>query len=172
MNGDPVRLGWSSSLSGIIVHGRYVLRPRTAGLSVCPRVAVTIPDRPPDRARVGHDPVIRSNGRTVHPCPGVAVFWGYVPGVSSFVGSWPRSWQHCWQQSSARSRTVVIGPHSLARLPLGATATSTVARGRRVKFECRCQPSRQRAQRPGLDLLSPAPFLALGQNGECREELS
>jgi hypothetical protein len=43
MNGDPVRLGWSSSLSGIIVHGRYVLRPRTAGLSVCPRVAVTIP---------------------------------------------------------------------------------------------------------------------------------
>ena len=41
-----------------------------------------------------------------------------------------------------------------------------------VKFECRCQPSRQRAQRPGLDLLSPAPFLVLGQNGECGEELS
>ena len=41
-----------------------------------------------------------------------------------------------------------------------------------VKFECRCQPSRQRAQRPGLDRLNPAPFLALGQNGECGEELS
>jgi hypothetical protein len=39
-----------------------------------------------------------------------------------------------------------------------------------VEFERRCQPSRQRAQRPGLDLLSPAPFLAFGQDGECGEE--
>lgn len=162
MNGDPVRLGWSSSLSGIIVHGRYVLRPRTAGLSVCPRVAVTIPDRPPDRARVGHDPVIRSNGRTVHTCPGVAVFWGYVPGVSSFVGSWPRSWQHCWQHSSARSRTVVIGPHSLhGSLWVRRLLRPSPGVGG-VKFECRCQPSRQRAQRPGLDLSQPGPFPRLG----------
>ena len=40
-----------------------------------------------------------------------------------------------------------------------------------VKFERRCQPSRQRAQRPGLNLLSPGPFLALGQSGEGGEEL-
>jgi hypothetical protein len=42
--------------SGIIGHDRYLLRPRSAGRSGCPRVAVTIPDRPPDRARVGHGP--------------------------------------------------------------------------------------------------------------------
>ena len=34
----------TSSLSGIIGHSRYVLRPRSAGLPVCPRVAVRIPD--------------------------------------------------------------------------------------------------------------------------------
>ena len=39
-------------------------------------------------------------------------------------------------------------------------------------FLCRCQPSRQRAQRPGLDVLSPVPFLALGPIGERGEELS
>jgi hypothetical protein len=44
----------TSSLSGIIGHDRYVLRPRSAGLSVCPRVTVTNPGRPPDRARLGH----------------------------------------------------------------------------------------------------------------------
>jgi hypothetical protein len=47
-----------SSLSGIIGHGHHVLRLWSAGLSVCPRVAVSIPDRPPDRARVGHEPAI------------------------------------------------------------------------------------------------------------------
>jgi hypothetical protein len=46
----------TSSLSRIIGHGRHLLRPRSAGRSVCPRVAVTIPDRPPHRARGGHDP--------------------------------------------------------------------------------------------------------------------
>src|SRR5215468_10646206 len=55
----------TSSLSGITGHGRYVLRPGSVGLSVCPRVTVTIPDRPPDRARVEHDYVIRRHGRTV-----------------------------------------------------------------------------------------------------------
>jgi len=44
-------------LSGIIGHGRCLLRPRSVGPSDCPRVAVAIPDRPPDRARVGHGPV-------------------------------------------------------------------------------------------------------------------
>jgi hypothetical protein len=54
------------SSSGIIGHGHYVLRLRSAGISVCPRVAVSIPDR----ARVGHDPVIRS-----------LIWSGAVPGV-------------------------------------------------------------------------------------------
>jgi len=53
-----------------------VLRPRPAGLSVCPRVAVVIPDRPPDRARVGHDPAIRGEGRIVRTYPKPAVFLG------------------------------------------------------------------------------------------------
>ncbi len=108
---------------------------------------------------------IRSNGRIVHTCPGVAVLWGYVPGVSSFVGSWPRSWQHCWQQSSARSRTVVIGPHSLARLPLGATTTSTVARGRRGQIRVPLPTVAPARAAAGLDLLSRSPFLALGPIG-------
>jgi hypothetical protein len=43
-----------------------VLRLRSAGILVCPGVAVSIPDRP----LIGHDPVIRS------------VIWsGAVPGV-------------------------------------------------------------------------------------------
>src|SRR6266487_135391 len=46
------------------------------------------------------DLLIRSNGRTVQTCPGVAVLWGDVPGLSSSVGSWPRSWQQFWQQSA------------------------------------------------------------------------
>ena len=70
---DVVRPGWptppwppvTASLSGIIGHDRYLLRPRSAGRSGCPRVAVTIPDRPPDRARVGHGPQIRRHGRAV-----------------------------------------------------------------------------------------------------------
>jgi hypothetical protein len=33
------------------------------------------------------DHLLRSNGRTVQTCPGVAVLWGDVPGLSSFVGS-------------------------------------------------------------------------------------
>jgi len=37
-----------------------VLRPRSAGLLVRPLVTMRIPDRPPDRARVGRDPMIRS----------------------------------------------------------------------------------------------------------------
>ena len=41
-----------------------------------------------------------ASGRTVQTCPGVAVLWGDVPGLSSFVVSWPRSWQQSWQQSS------------------------------------------------------------------------
>ena len=90
----------TSSLSGMLGHGRYVLRSRSAGLPVCPRVTVTVPGRPSHRARSGHDPVIRSYGRTVQTCPGVAAFWGDVPGPSSFVGSWPRSWQQFWQQSN------------------------------------------------------------------------
>src|SRR5262245_29364557 len=45
----------TSSLSGIISQGRYVLRPRSAALPICPRVAVRIPEQPSDRARVGHD---------------------------------------------------------------------------------------------------------------------
>jgi hypothetical protein len=57
----------TSSLSGIIGHGCYVLRPRSAGLSVCPPVTVTNPDRPPDRARVGHglcgQPGLTGSGR-------------------------------------------------------------------------------------------------------------
>ena len=34
----------TSSLSGIIGHGHHVLWLRSAGISVCPRVAVSIPD--------------------------------------------------------------------------------------------------------------------------------
>jgi hypothetical protein len=88
----------ASSLSGMIGHRRYVLRPMSAGLSACPRVTVTNPDRPPDRARVGHDHVIRSHGQTVQTCPGVAACWGDVPGLSFRVGSWLRSWQQVRQQ--------------------------------------------------------------------------
>ena len=64
-----LRLPKSSSVSGFIGHGRYVLRPRSAGLSVCPRVTVTIHDRPRDRARVGHDPVIRRHWQVVEGWP-------------------------------------------------------------------------------------------------------
>ena len=37
--------------------------------------------------------LIRSYGRTVQTCPGVAVLWGDVPGPSSCIGSWLWSWQ-------------------------------------------------------------------------------
>jgi hypothetical protein len=56
-----------SSLSGMLGHGRYVLRSRSAGLPVCPRVTVTVPDRPSHRARRGHDPVTRRSRRPVWP---------------------------------------------------------------------------------------------------------
>src|SRR6266480_5439856 len=50
--------------------------------------------RPGIAAWYGHDLLIRSHGRTVtvQTCPGVAAPWGNVPGLSSFLGSWPRSW--------------------------------------------------------------------------------
>jgi hypothetical protein len=47
---------------------------------------------------------IPSHRRTVQACPGVAVFWGDVPSLSSSAGTWPCSWQQVWQQSSGRSR--------------------------------------------------------------------
>jgi hypothetical protein len=50
----------ASSLSGCFSDQRHLLEPGSAGLSVCPRVTVTVPERPPDRARGGHDPLIRS----------------------------------------------------------------------------------------------------------------
>ena len=59
-----------------------MLRPRSAGLSVCPRVAVTIPDRPSDRARVGHDPVIRRSGQVVQDRLLWSVRWADIPQLS------------------------------------------------------------------------------------------
>jgi hypothetical protein len=37
-------------------------------LSVCPQVTVTVPDRPPHRARGGHDPVIYAYERVLVRC--------------------------------------------------------------------------------------------------------
>ena len=54
------------AVRAVIGHGHHVLRRRSAGIFVCPGVAMSIPDRP----LIGHDPVIRS------------VIWsGAVPGV-------------------------------------------------------------------------------------------
>jgi hypothetical protein len=41
---------------------RHVLQSRSADLPDYPRVTVTVPNRPPDRARGGHGPLIRRNG--------------------------------------------------------------------------------------------------------------
>jgi hypothetical protein len=49
---------------GSFSHQRHLLEPRLAGLSVCPRVTVTVPDGPSDRARSGH--AHRSGSRCVH----------------------------------------------------------------------------------------------------------
>src|SRR6266480_1550616 len=68
--------GPGCSPSIVIVTGWV---PGPAAPSVCPRVVVRIPDRPSDRARVGHDLVIRRHGQVVQDCPGVAVFWTDVP---------------------------------------------------------------------------------------------
>ncbi len=48
----------ASSLSGLFQRSARVPQTRSAGLLVCPRVTVTVPGRPPDRARGGHDPLI------------------------------------------------------------------------------------------------------------------
>jgi hypothetical protein len=63
----PPRKPVTSSVSGIISSKHYVLGPRSAGLPGCTRVNPTVSDRPPDRAHVGHDPVIRSNGQLSMP---------------------------------------------------------------------------------------------------------
>ena len=42
---------------GCFSDQRHVRQPRSAGLPICPRVTVTDPGRPPDRARGGHGPV-------------------------------------------------------------------------------------------------------------------
>jgi hypothetical protein len=69
---------------GCFSDQRHLLEPSSASLLVCPRVTVTVPERPPDRARGGHDPLIRrflyrrpAPFRTVHDlglvssgCPG------------------------------------------------------------------------------------------------------
>src|SRR5215469_14132391 len=44
------------AVRAVIGHGHHVLRRRSAGIFVCPGVAMSIPDRP----LIGHDPVIRS----------------------------------------------------------------------------------------------------------------
>ena len=53
----------------------------------CPRVTVTTPGRPPHRARSGHDPLIRSNGRTVRNRPLLVTCWADVPCLSFAVDS-------------------------------------------------------------------------------------
>jgi hypothetical protein len=175
----------TSSLSGIIGHGRYVLRPRSVGRSVCPRVAVTIPGRPSDRARVGHDAasacgsargpfqtgaVVRQQiRRTVCIAP---LLRQVVTGVRLH-----RHFRHQRNGLAVIPGRLFIRTQASGLIPLhGSLWVRRLLRASPgvggVKFECRCQPSRQRAQRPGLDVLSRAPFLALDPIGECREELS
>jgi len=93
----------TTSLSGIIGHGRYVLRPRSAGESVCPRVTVRVPDRPPDRARVGHDHVIRSLVQAAQRCPPVAAASAAVPYPSPRIRCCPHGWQQYWQPGAGRA---------------------------------------------------------------------
>ena len=89
----------------------------------CGSPGTEVPRRQPIRDRQGPDvavrPVsdrrgawlaslhhqIRSNGRTVQTCPGVAVLWGDVPGLLSSVGSWPRSWQQSAHMEVMSART-------------------------------------------------------------------
>jgi len=112
---DRVRAWVSESLSGIISSGRDVLGPRSAGLPGCPRVTATVPDRPPDRARVGHcghDLVIRSSGQAVRNRPGTSMLWADVPGLSAHDRCRPEAWQQCWLQFArdSTSSLSVLGP--------------------------------------------------------------
>jgi hypothetical protein len=60
-HGYCVQLGClTSSLSGLFRDTQGLLFRRQVGLSGCPRVTVTVPGRPPERARGGHD-------RLIHP---------------------------------------------------------------------------------------------------------
>jgi hypothetical protein len=79
-------VGPGSAIGGVVM-GR--VGPVCDGVAVT--VAVTLPP----------SPLIRGNGRIVRTCPGLVVFCGDVPGMSSFVGSWPQPWQQFWQQSTS-----------------------------------------------------------------------
>jgi hypothetical protein len=89
----------ASSLSGCFSDQRHLLEPGSAGLSVCPRVTVTVPERPPDRARGGHDPLIRRSGRVVQKRPLRSVRWADIPQLSTRGERRPAAWQQYWQQS-------------------------------------------------------------------------
>lgn len=108
-HGYCVQLGClTSSLSGLFRDTQGLLFRRQVGLSGCPRVTVTVPGRPPDRARGGHD-------RLIHPRE-------WVP-TNKQVGSgglaaWLKSGRSAAGVSSSRSGCPVSGePDATAWLP-------------------------------------------------------
>jgi hypothetical protein len=58
-------LPMTASLSGMLADRLHLHRSRSEWVLGCPRVTVRIPDRPPHRARGGHDPVSCRHGRAV-----------------------------------------------------------------------------------------------------------
>src|ERR1022692_3497282 len=52
--GEDLNLG-PLPYRGCFSDRRRPPQPKSAGLSTCPRMTVTVSDRPPDRARGGHD---------------------------------------------------------------------------------------------------------------------
>jgi hypothetical protein len=70
-----------SSLSGLLHASAHVRQGRSRYLRCCPEMAVTTLGLPTDRARGGHDPLIRRSRHIVQARPLRPVRWADIPQV-------------------------------------------------------------------------------------------
>jgi hypothetical protein len=89
----------TSCVSGLLRDSAHVRQSRSRGSRCCPGVTVMTLGLPPDRARGGHDPLIRRSGQVVQDRPSPVVGWADIPESSTCVRYRPAAWQQCWQQS-------------------------------------------------------------------------
>jgi len=86
-------------MSGLLRDSAHVRQSRSRGSRCCPGVTVMTLGLPPDRARGGHDPLIRRLRQVVQDRLLRSVCWADIPGLSVRDRRCPVAWQQYWQQS-------------------------------------------------------------------------
>jgi hypothetical protein len=125
--------GWpslvTSSVSGLLRDSAHVRQSRSRGSRCCPGVTVMTLGLPPDRARGGHDPLIRRSGQVVQDRPPPRGLGRYSRVV------------HVRQVPSSGLATVLATVAVLSTLPLRRLAPGA------VRGSCVLPPARWRCAR-------------------------